>query len=111
MKVLKFGAVWCSGCLVMKPRWAEIESENNWLKTEMYDFDENKAEVEKYDVTDMLPVFIFLDKKGVEFMRLNGEVSKNKLLDTINKALSVEVKNSKYGKQLDEFIAGIKSRE
>jgi len=34
-----------------------------------------------------------------------------KLLDTINKALSVEVKNSKYGKQLDEFIAGIKENE
>jgi len=26
MKVLKFGAVWCPGCLVMRPRWAEIEN-------------------------------------------------------------------------------------
>ena len=34
-----------------------------------------------------------------------------KLLDTINKALSVEVKNSKYGKQLDKFIASIKENE
>lgn len=84
MKVVKFGAVWCSGCLVMKPRWAEIESENTWLDTEMYDFDEDKEAVEKYGITDVLPVFIFLDKANNEFMRLNGEVSKAKLLDVIN---------------------------
>jgi len=28
MKVLKFGAVWCSGCLVMNPRWRGVEEEN-----------------------------------------------------------------------------------
>ena len=39
MKVLKFGAVWCAGCLVMKPRWKELETENSWLETEYYDFD------------------------------------------------------------------------
>ncbi|NCC70988.1 thioredoxin, partial [bacterium] len=37
LKVLKFGAVWCPGCLIMKPRWEEIEKENIWLKTEYYD--------------------------------------------------------------------------
>ena len=41
MKVLKFGAVWCLGCLIMKPRWTEIETENTWLETEYYDFDES----------------------------------------------------------------------
>jgi len=34
MKVLKIGAVWCNGCLVMKPRWEELEKENPWLETE-----------------------------------------------------------------------------
>lgn len=84
MKVIKFGAVWCSGCLVMKPRWAEIEAENPWLQTEMHDFDEDKNVVEKYDITDILPVFVFLDKNGNEFMRLNGEVAKDKLVNIIN---------------------------
>lgn len=42
MKVLKIGAVWCNGCLVMRPRWQEIEKENPWLKTEYFDFDEDK---------------------------------------------------------------------
>jgi hypothetical protein len=34
-----------------------------------------------------------------------------KLLDTINKALSPEVKNSKYGKQLEKFVSEIKLQE
>lgn len=84
MKVIKFGAVWCSGCLVMKPRWAEIEAENPWLKNEMHDFDNDKEAVEKYNITDILPVFVFLDKDGNEFLRLTGEVDKNKLVAIIN---------------------------
>lgn len=85
MKVLKFGAVWCSGCLVMKPRWQEIEKENPWLKTEYCDFDENKEMVEKYNIKDVLPVFVFLDQEGNEFLRLQGEVEKKKLLEIIGK--------------------------
>lgn len=85
MKVLKFGAVWCSGCLVMKPRWSELENENNWLKTEYYDFDSDKEFVDKYKIRDVLPVFIFLDKKGNEFMRLEGEISKKDLSEVIDK--------------------------
>lgn len=34
-----------------------------------------------------------------------------KLLDTINNSLSPEIKKSKYGKQLDEFIGEIKGKE
>jgi thiol-disulfide isomerase/thioredoxin len=84
MKVLKFGAVWCSGCLIMKPRWKEIESENSWLKTEYYEFDDSKEMVEKYKIDKTLPTFVFLDKNDNEFLRLNGEVEKEKLLEIIN---------------------------
>lgn len=42
MKVLKFGAVWCPGCIIMKPRRQAIEKENSWLKAEFYDINENK---------------------------------------------------------------------
>jgi thiol-disulfide isomerase/thioredoxin len=84
MKVLKFGAVWCSGCLVMRPRWLEIEKEHPWLKTEYFDFDEDKEAVRKYKVdSGRLPVFVFLDKKGKEFLRKNGEVSKKELVKII----------------------------
>ncbi len=84
MKVLKFGAVWCPGCLVMKPRWQEIEQANPWLETEFYDFDQNKTEVEKYKIDNVLPTFVFLDKAGNEFLRLNGEVDKEELIKIIN---------------------------
>jgi thiol-disulfide isomerase/thioredoxin len=84
MKVLKFGAVWCNGCLVMRPRWEEIEKENPWLVTEYYDFDEDKGMVERYKVEmGRLPVFVFLDERGEEILRLSGEVEKEKLVETI----------------------------
>ena len=85
MKVLKFGAVWCPGCLIMKPRWAAIEAENSWLKNEYYDFDENPDKVKEYKIDDKLPVFVFLDKNNKEFLRLQGEVDKQEILDILVK--------------------------
>jgi thiol-disulfide isomerase/thioredoxin len=84
MKIIKFGAVWCSGCLVMKPRWKEIESENSWLETTYYDFDLDKEKVKEHNINENLPAFIFLDKNNKEFLRLTGEVSKEKLLEILN---------------------------
>ena len=84
MKVLKFGAVWCPGCLIMKPRWKELEAENVWLQTEYYDFDNDKEAVNKYNITDTLPTFIFLDKEDNEILRLNGEIDKDELVNLIN---------------------------
>ncbi len=86
MKVIKIGAVWCSGCLVMKPRWEKIEKENSWLVTENLDFDEDSEKVKIYGLDEgSLPTFIFLDKKGKELERLTGEMSKEKLLEVIEK--------------------------
>lgn len=86
MEVLKIGAVWCSGCLAMRPRWQEIEKEHPWLKTAYYDFDHDKEIVEKYQIeSGRLPEFIFLDKEGQEFLRLHGEPSKEKLVGIILK--------------------------
>lgn len=83
MKIIKVGANWCPGCLVMKPRWKEIEEDLPWLETEYYDFDESKEIVEKYNIDDKLPVFIWLDKGGNEITRMQGEVEKEKLLKLI----------------------------
>lgn len=84
MKILKFGAVWCSGCLIMKPLFQEIEKEKPWLKTEYYDFDKNKEIFNQYGVNEILPTFIFLDKDNNEFLRLNGELKKDELIKIIN---------------------------
>ncbi len=84
MKVLKIGAVWCNGCLVMKPRWGEIEQENPWLKTEYIDYDSNPELVGQYQIQEgRLPTFIFLDSQGNELDRRSGEVSKEELLSLI----------------------------
>ncbi len=83
MKVLKFGAIWCSGCLVMKPIWKEIEEELSWLQTEYYDVDEQKDVSKKYDIVD-LPTFIFLDQDGNEIHREIGEIGKETMIEIIN---------------------------
>ena len=67
----------------MKPRWQEIEKEIPELKTEYYDFDKDKEMVEKYNIDTTLPVFVFLDKGGDEFLRLTGEAEKEKLVGII----------------------------
>ncbi len=84
MKVVKVGAVWCSGCLVMRPRWQELEQENPWLKTEYYDYDQDREKAIHYQVqSQRLPEFIFLDKNNNEFLRLHGEIAKEKLIEII----------------------------
>jgi len=84
MKVIKIGAIWCNACLVMRPRWQEIEQENSWLKTQYFDYDQDKERLKKYQVNSgNLPVFIFLDKAENELLRLIGEISKDKLLQFI----------------------------
>jgi thiol-disulfide isomerase/thioredoxin len=86
MKVIKIGAVWCPGCLVMKPRWEKIEKQLPWLKTEYYDYDQDEEKIKKYHLKeDKLPVFIFLDKNNQEFLRLTGEYSEKKLIEIVQK--------------------------
>jgi thioredoxin-related protein len=69
----------------MKPRWKEIETENPWLKTEYYEFDDSKEMVEKYKIDKNLPTFVFLDKNENEITRLSGEPSKEELLKLLEK--------------------------
>lgn len=84
MKVLKIGAVWCSGCVVMRPIWKKIESENTWLQTEYYEYDESPEIIKKYGLeSGALPTFIFLDKSGNEITRIGGEIEESKVLEII----------------------------
>jgi len=84
MKVIKIGAVWCSGCLVMKPRWQKIEKQIPWLITEYFDFDSDIESIKKYHLEgSRLPTFIFLDKNGKEFIRLHGEASEKKIMSLL----------------------------
>lgn len=84
MKVLKFGAIWCTECLVMRPMWAEIEKQFPKLVTEYYDADENEEMLKKFQVKD-IPAFIFFDKNDKEILRLRGIQNKEDLIENVKK--------------------------
>lgn len=72
MKIVKIGAMWCPGCIVMHKVWAQIEKEYEGIEIVTYDLDMDSEEVEKYEVGSTLPVIIFY-KDDAEYKRLIGE--------------------------------------
>lgn len=84
MKVIKIGAIWCPGCLVMKKVWDNVVR-NNKLDAVELDYDMDSDEVSQYNVGKILPVFIFLDSEGNELERLVGEQKESKLLEVIDR--------------------------
>lgn len=84
MKIIKIGAVWCPGCLVMNKIWNKISKDNS-LEIISLDYDMDSDDVRKYDVGKILPVIIFLDNNDNELDRLIGEQSENKILELIDK--------------------------
>ena len=84
MKIIKIGAVWCPGCLVMKKIWTNIVKDYELDIVEL-DYDMDNEEVSKYNVGKILPVVIFLDNNDNELERLIGEQKENKLVEIIDK--------------------------
>ena len=84
MRIIKIGALWCPGCLVMKKIWNKI---NDLYELEIVDldYDMDSEELKKYNVGDILPVIIFLDNDGNELERLIGEQKEGKLISLIDK--------------------------
>lgn len=72
MEVIRISAIWCSSCLIMKSRFNEVASELN-IDIIDYDYDIDTDIVDKYNVTDILPVYIKGDK------RLVGEHTKEEI--------------------------------
>ena len=84
MQIIRIGAVWCPGCLVMNKIWNNILKNNDLDITEL-DYDMDNEEVSKYGVGQVLPVIIFIDKDGIELERLVGEQKENKIIELIDK--------------------------
>ena len=72
MEVIRISAIWCSSCLIMKSRFNEVASELN-IDIIDYDYDIDTDIADKYNVTDILPVYIKGDK------RLVGEHTKEEI--------------------------------
>ncbi len=79
MKIIKFGAIWCPGCLVMRNTWKNIREKYNTLEIIEYDYDNDKDMLEKYEIGKILPVIIFVDKNNNEVKRLLGEKKQEEL--------------------------------
>jgi thiol-disulfide isomerase/thioredoxin len=77
MRVIKIGAIWCGGCLVMNKVWNKLIKNYSIDYTEL-DLDMDEDEVKKYNPGDKLPIFIILDN-GEEVERFVGEYSYDEL--------------------------------
>ena len=84
MKIIKIGAIWCPGCLVMKKVWKNIMNDYPNLDVTDLDYDMNSDEVSKYNPGKVLPIVIFLDNNN-ELERLIGEQTEDNLRRIIDK--------------------------
>lgn len=82
MQLIKIGAVWCSGCLVMNKVWNKFIKEYNVDYLE-YDIDFDSDEVEKYNPGDKLPLFIVMDDNK-EVTRFSGEYNYDEFISKLN---------------------------
>ena len=80
MKIIKISAIWCSSCIIMKSRFNDIINGKN---IEVISLDYDMDDIEKYNVGDILPVYIKLDGEN-EINRLIGEHSKEEIERFIN---------------------------
>ena len=72
MRLIKIGAIWCSGCLVMNKVISKT-LKNYEIDFIEYDLDMDE-EASSYEVGDVLPVFIVMDEDR-EITRFAGEYS------------------------------------
>lgn len=85
MKIIKIGAVWCPGCLVMSKIWNKILDKYDNMDIVSLDYDMDNEEVLKYNVGKILPVIIFVDKEDNELERLIGEQKEDKIIELIER--------------------------
>ena len=90
MKIIKIGAVWCPGCLIMKKVWNNIIKDYSNLEIINLDYDMDSEEVNKYNPGKVLPVVIFLDNNDQELERLIGEQKEETLREKIDKYESIK---------------------
>lgn len=79
MKLIKISAMWCPACLIMRNVINNLDIDIEQVE---YDYDLDEEEISKYNVGDILPVFI-LEEDGKEVSRLIGENTKEEVLEFI----------------------------
>lgn len=72
MEIIRISAVWCSSCIIMKQRFNEIIKDYDVNLIDL-DYDLDYEKIEKYQIGDVLPVYIKGD------LRLVGEHTKDEI--------------------------------
>ena len=80
MKIVKVSAIWCSSCIIMKSRFNDVIKDKD---IEVISLDYDMDDIEKYNIGDILPVYIKLENEK-EKSRLIGEHSKEEIERFIN---------------------------
>ena len=75
MKIIRISAIWCSSCIIMKSRFNDAIKDKD-IEVESLDYDTD--DIEKYNIGEILPVYI-KEEKGKEIDRLVGEHSKKEI--------------------------------
>lgn len=86
MKIIKISAIWCPACLIMRPIMNEIEKMFPNIEQIEYDYDLDEDEIKKYNVGNILPVFIVLDKDK-EITRIIGEKKKEEVINLLKEVI------------------------
>lgn len=92
VKVIKINAVWCSACIIMNKVWDNILKKYD-IETISLDYDFDSSEASKYDVGDILPVFIFMDDDK-EIFRVVGEKTEKEMFEIIEKLGGINEKDN-----------------
>lgn len=88
MKIIKFTAMWCADCIVMRPMWSEVQQKYPDLFIEEFDFDDNADEAKAFGITNV-PTTIYFAETGEELERQTGMQNKSDLFDTIQRISSL----------------------
>ncbi|MFA7076726.1 MAG: thioredoxin domain-containing protein [Candidatus Izemoplasmatales bacterium] len=78
MKIIRVTAMWCMSCLVMKKTWGKVFGKYPDIIIEDYDFDDDEEFLSKYNLSEVLPVLIFIEN-DTEVLRVLGEKSEKQL--------------------------------
>lgn len=73
MKIVKVSAMWCPACLIVDKEINKIKLDYPNIEILEYDYDFDCEEIKYYNVGEILPVLIFLDKDSNELTRIVGE--------------------------------------
>jgi len=87
MQIIKFTALWCTSCLLMKGRWKTFFQDVKTVAIIDFDYDDSEQEVKAYQIGNILPVMIICDEHNHEIMRIVGEKSLKELHQLLDEVI------------------------